>query len=233
MRKYSDETIGEAKKLRALGKTYQEIRLELNMKIPKSTLSEWCSKITLPPEYVEKIIELNKINTNKARVVALVVNKVKREKFLEEINNNNLPISLRIEDKEIAKIALAMLCLGEASKSSSGSSSFYLGNSDPKIIRIFLELLKQCFPFNPEKVRATIQCRADQDLRMLEQFWITSTRIPKRLFYKPQIDPRTIGKPTKKKNYKGVLRIDYLDSKVWLELESLAELIYNQLSLGL
>lgn len=230
MGKYSNELIDKARQLRALGRTYQEIRLELNKDIPKSTLSEWCSKIILPPEYAEKIAELNKINTNKGRVVALIVNKVKREKFLEEINNRNVPTSLQIKDGHVAKIALAMLCLGEASKSSGGASSFYLGNSDPKIIKIFLELLKQCFPFNIEKVRATIQCRADQDLDILESFWITNTGIPKRLFYKPQIDPRTIGKPTKKKDYKGVLRIDYLDSKVWLDLESLAELIYNQLS---
>ena len=75
-----------------------------------------------------------------------------------------------------------------------------------------------------------MQCRADQDVIALEEFWINATKIPKRLFYKSRIDPRTYGKPTLKSNYKGVLRIDYFDTKVRIELESLANLIYNQLA---
>jgi hypothetical protein len=55
------------------------------------------------------------------------------------------------------------------------------------------------------------------------------TKVPKKLFYKTQIDPRTIGKPTRKIGYKGVLRVDYFDTKVQLDLESLADLVYNQL----
>ncbi len=55
------------------------------------------------------------------------------------------------------------------------------------------------------------------------------TGIPKRLFYKTRIDSRTVGKPTLKKDYKGVLRVDYFDTKVQLDLESLADLIYNRL----
>lgn len=122
-----------------------------------------------------------------------------------------------------------MLCLGEASKYKA-SKSFSLGNSDPRIIYIFLSLLKKCFDFNIEKVRCTVQCRADQNIKDLEQYWIKETGVPKRLFYKTRIDPRTIGKPTKKKDYKGVLRVNYIDTRVQLELESLANLIYNQLN---
>ncbi|MBI4079144.1 MAG: hypothetical protein HY429_02505 [Candidatus Levybacteria bacterium] len=81
-----------------------------------------------------------------------------------------------------------------------------------------------------EKIRCTVQCRADQDIIVLEKFWLDVTKIPRRLFYKAQIDPRTRGKPTKKKDYKGVLRIDYFDTKVQLELESLAQLVYNEMS---
>ena len=50
----------------------------------------------------------------------------------------------------------------------------------------------------------------------------------KRLFYKAIIDPRTIRKPTKKVDCKGVLKVDHLETKVQLELESLSELIYNR-----
>ncbi len=61
----------------------------------------------------------------------------------------------------------------------------------------------------------------------LEKYWMNVTKVPKRLFYKSRIDPRTIGKPTRKKEYKGVLKIDYFDSKVQHDLESLENLMYN------
>lgn len=98
------------------------------------------------------------------------------------------------------------------------------------IIQLFLELLKSCFDFKLDKIRCTVQCRADQDILALEKFWMDITKIPKSLFYKARIDPRTIGKPTTNKEYRGVLRVDYFDTKVQLELESLSDLVYNHLA---
>ena len=122
-----------------------------------------------------------------------------------------------------------MLCLGEASKyNPKTSANFYLGSSNPKIILLFLQFLKYCFDFKLEKIRCTIQCRADQDIKTLENYWQNTTGIPQYLFYKSRIDPRTKGKPTKKSNYMGVLRVDYFDRKIQFELESLADLIYNE-----
>ncbi|MDZ4227867.1 MAG: hypothetical protein U1E54_01340 [Candidatus Levybacteria bacterium] len=227
MNRYSGETIQKAHDLRALGKTYGEIRQSLKFPIPKSTLSEWCKNVKLPANYAKRIADLNLNNLNKGRLIAHEINKIKREEFFKEIKQKNLPISLSVKNLEAAKIALAMLCLGEARKYTPKGGTFSLGSSDPRIIVIFLELLKICFNFNLEKARCTVQCRADQNTDVLEKFWISVTDIPKRLFYHARIDPRTIGRPTKKKNYKGVLKIDYFDTKVHLELESLAQLIYN------
>src|ERR1035437_9250089 len=227
MQRYSMDLIQKAIKLRSKGQTYEEIRKELNVKIPKGTLHSWFKDIVLPKSYYNKVSKLNLEHLKKARVVAIKINKIKRRDFLSQLDKVNLPIADLIINYEPAKIALAMLCLGEASKYKS-SSSFSLGSSDPRIIVIFLALLRICFNFNSEKVRCTVQCRADQNIEELEKFWQNVTGVPKRLFYKARIDPRTIGKPTKKIDYKGVLRVDYLDTKVQLELESLSELIYNR-----
>ena len=219
----------EAIKLRLKGFTYTEINKELGIIIPKGTLNAWLKKVSLPDNYKERIKKINNLNLDKARTKALKVNKLKREEYLRSLDKLNIEISGRIKDPAIGKIALAMLCLGEASKYKSGRS-FNLGSSDPKIIKIFLELLRTCFSFKTSKIRCTVQCRADQDLNQLEKFWMEATGIPREQFYKPQIDKRTIGKPTLKEDYKGVLRVDYLDRNVQLELESLANLIYNQLN---
>lgn len=227
--KYSIQTINKACELRRLGNTYGEIKTILNLAVPKSTLSEWCQNISLPPEYSKRINKLNLTNLSRGRQIAVEMNKIKREKFLTKIDNNNLSIAKMIHQIETAKIALAMLCLGEASKYNRKTRTcFSLGNSDPRIIVLFLNLLKLCFDFNINKVRCTVQCRADQNIGELENYWRGITAMPKKLFYKTRIDPRTIGKPTKKSNYKGVLKVDYFDTKVQLDLESLANLIYNE-----
>ena len=72
-------------------------------------------------------------------------------------------------------------------------------------------------------------CRADQNIEELEKYWQGKTGIPKKQFYKARFDIRSVGKPTKKEGYKGVLKVDYINTKIQLELESLANLIYNQL----
>jgi hypothetical protein len=183
----------------------------------------------LPPQYTERIQQLNLTNLHKGRRIALEINKIKREEYLQQIDSVNLPIASQVNDPDIAKIALAMLYLGEGLHSHK-SRSFYFGNSNPIVISLFLNFLKSIAPFQLEKVRCTVQCRADQDTDELVNYWSTITEIPKRLFYKSRIDPRTIGKPTVNSDYKGVLRIDYFDTKVRHDLESLGVLIYNQLA---
>lgn len=190
-----------------------------------------CKRIKLPEEYEKRITQLNLQNLSKAQRIARGMNKIKREEFFKKLEKLNTPIAKRLKNKEIAKIALAMLCLGEASKYNPKiRSTFYLGSSDYRIITLFLGLLKQCYNFDLEKIRCTVQCRADQDIKELEKYWMKITKIPARLFYKARIDPRTIGKPTKKKEYKGVLKIDYFERKVQHDLESLANIVYNSVN---
>ena len=227
--RYDPLLVKKVQNFRSEGKTYGEIRKLLQFNIPKSTLAEWCKEITLPHDYAERIAKLNFNNLTKARSIALEINRIKRDEFFNSINKVNEPIAGKIKDPLSAKIALAMLCLGEASKYNS-KTAFSLGSSDPRIIIIFLELLKKCFDFDIEKIRCTVQCRADQNVEALEKFWRDVTKIPKRLFYKARIDPRTIGKPTRKTDYKGVLKVNYFNTKVQLELESLSQLVYNQLT---
>ncbi|MEP7166784.1 MAG: hypothetical protein ABI758_02285 [Candidatus Woesebacteria bacterium] len=232
MLRYAASLIERVRQLRAIGKTYSEIKADIKLQIPKSTLSEWCKHVDLPVNYQSLIDKLNINNLGKARATAVVMNKIRREKFFSELVRINTPTARKVIDKDTAKIALAMLCLGEASKYKSKSGGFSLGNTDPRIVLLFLRLLRYCFSdFQLDKVHCSVQCRADQDISALEAYWQKTTGIPKANFYKALVDPRTFGKPTMKKGYKGVLRTYYLDTKVQLSLESLADLTYNQVLL--
>lgn len=212
-------------KLRALGKTYTEIQQELGIRIPKSTLSYWCKDIPLPSSYFEKLEELKKLNLSKSLQFAWLVNSEKRKLYLESIREQNIPIVSLIDDNNVAKLFLASLYLGEGQKSTAQRRNFSLGSSDPKIIKLLIGLLKQVFDLQSNKIRCTVQCRADQDTDYLEDYWSKISGIPRDQFYKTRIDPRTIGKPTKNRDYRGVLRVNYFDTRVLLELESLAQLV--------
>lgn len=227
MFKHSKELQSKIKTLRRNGKTYREINNILKIHLAKSTLHWICRNTLLPKSYRDKITKLNISNLGIARATALAIRQTKREEFYHHIKVLNTPIAQRIYEKDVTKIALSMLCLGEASKSTS-SRVFCLGNSDIRIITLFIKFLRICFDdFDPKKIRCTVQCRADQNIKQLEAYWQKSTKIPTSQFYKSRIDPRTMGIPTKKKDYMGVLKVDYLDKKVQLELEYLANLIYN------
>ncbi len=212
--------------LRKEGKTYSEIKNQIGINIPKSTLSYWCKDINLPKKYHERVRRIILDNAQKGREMALVVNRVKREKYLETVTDRNKHLTLALKNKDVAKIALAMLYLGEGSKTQRGSMTF--ANSDPFIISLFLYLLRYCYDIDESKFRCTIQPRADQNIKELERFWFDITQIPLSQFYKARIDPRTIGKRSKKLDYKGVCRIDYFSGDLLLEIMQIPKIIYQQ-----
>ena len=216
----------KARSLRKQGKTYSKITKELGVIIPKSTLSYWCRDVKLPDWYEKKIKKMNLKIAEKGRAIALIVNRAKRERYLKSITDRNKYLAGSLKNKDTAKIAIAMLYLGEGSKTQKGSLIF--GNSSPFIISLFLYLLRYCYDIDEKKFRCTLQCRADQNIKGLEKFWSQITKISLSQFYKARVDSRTIGKPSKKLDYKGVCRIDYFSSDVFLDLMSISKIIYKR-----
>jgi len=158
--------------------------------------------------------------------VAWIVNRERRKKYLESIVNRNKHLALLLKNKDIAKITLAMLYLGEGTKGlDRGSLRF--GNSDPFVVDLFLNLIRKCYKIDKKKFRCTILCRADQNVNNLEKFWQKITKIPKHQFYKTRIDARTIGKPSKKLDYKGVCVIDYFSADIFLDLMQIPKTIHK------
>jgi hypothetical protein len=74
-------------------------------------------------------------------------------------------------------------------------------------------------------LKCRISYRADQDLNELQKFWASITGINIDKFYKTKPDPRTVGKPTRKSDYKGVCAIYCAGSRIQLELQVIADII--------
>jgi len=131
-------------------------------------------------------------------------------------------------DIYLYKLLLSILYLGEGAKYGR-SSTLTLGSSNPLIIKLYLKLLKKSFTIDNSKFRVRIQCRFDQNIKKLEKYWKETTAIEKKQFYPTYIDKRTKGKPTLKKDYKGVCTIHYFDKKIQLELIYLADAIIEKI----
>jgi hypothetical protein len=217
----------KATALRKLGKTYSEIQKELKTKIAKNKLSYWCKGVVMPPWYKKKIIKINIANFSKARSLGQKALSEKRQTYLENLAKNNLVDISRL-DKYTQKLLLSILYLGEGAKHSR-SSTLTLGSSNPMIIKLYLKLLKNCYSIEKSKFRVRIQCRFDQNINDLEDYWEKITEIDKKQFYPTYIDQRTKGKPTLKKGYKGVCTIHYFNKEIQLGLGFLANEVIKKL----
>lgn len=208
---------------RKRGKTYAQIRQLVGVSLSKSTISCWCKSLRLGEKDLRRINKMILRNIARAREKALAANAAKRRKYLDTLYGQNVYLRALIKKRGCGKLALAMLYWGEGSKSRRGSLMF--GNSDPAMIAVFLKLLRATYSIESKKFRCTVQCRADQDIDQLQRFWSNITRIPPGQFYKARIDPRSIGKKTEKKDYKGVCRIDYFSGYVYNDLKIAAQVI--------
>jgi hypothetical protein len=222
LKPYPEEIKQKAKELRTKGFSYTEIKRETGINIPKGTLSYWFHDVFMSSIGKDHIEELIKNGAHKGRAISLLRKKEQRKKYLSEIKHRNIYLKTLANNKHVAKIALAMLYVCEGKKYVSGTGICF-GNSDPKLIVYFLNLLKKCFIIDKSKIKCTLQCRADQNTDELEKFWSTITKIPRLQFYKPLVDPRTNGIPTKRTEYKGVLRVEYHCAEYNLELKYIAE----------
>lgn len=224
-----DKQIKEkVKHLRSRGRTYSEILKDLKIFIPKSTLSYWCNDVVLSSSYKDRINKLNIKNFNKAQKMAWASNKLKREKLLRELLENNEYLIEKLKDKDVLKMLLSVLYIAEGSKWKS-HHGLMLGNSDSNIIKLYICLLDLCYGIKPEKLKCRISYRADQDISFLQRYWSRITHIPIKNFYKTKPDPRTLGRSTRKKDYKGVCVIFCGGTDIQLELEAIPKIILKGL----
>lgn len=216
------ELKAKAQILRRQGKTFGEIQNLLGAKIPKSTLSGWCRGVKLPMAFRARLEKINYLNLRRGRELAIKLSREARQNTISRLEGENAHIHSRI-DKNVGKIILASLYLGEGAKT---HRMLVLGNSDPGVIRLFLRLLKKCYGVDNKRIKCRISYRADQNIKKLTQFWSKNIGIPVVNFYKTVPDIRTIGRATKKKNYMGVCVIYVLgSSQVRTELDIIAKLL--------
>ena len=227
-RVYPEEIKLKSLELRKQGFSYSEIPKILDYPIPKNTFTGWFRGLVLSEEARLRITSRIREGGAPGRTIAWQNTKKRRADLVDGIYNK---VDSEIEsiDKVTAKLCLAMLYLGEGKK---GNELFRFGNSDPKIIRLFLELLRRYFDVSEDRLRVKVQCRADQNIKSLEEYWSKIAKVSLNQFMKAQVDKRTIGKPTRKPDYKGVFVVEYYSKALFLEVKFYSDIICRRLNLG-
>ena len=182
--------------LRKLGKSYGEIKKELD--VSKSTLSYWLKGIRLKQEdkerlYTKQIKVLSKGSTSQKERRGRVVRKI----ISNSLKEVKLPIS-----NEIYKFFGVALYWAEGSK----CKTMQITNSDPYLILFMVKWLSRIFQVQPINLKANLNIYSQQDEVKIKQFWSELTSIPVANFGKSYIKP--LSKNYKKNNlYYGTIRI--------------------------
>ncbi len=144
-------------------------------------------------------------------------NETNRIHFEDSPLSYKLKRKLSTEEKRL-KLAGIMLYWAEGSYREPGRSrrpnwTVEFTNSDPVMIRFFLRFLRKICGVQEERIRIHIYCYADQDLKVLQRFWIGATAVPFTQFTKPYVRKDTQKKYGRETKY-GTVHIRYSDKRL-------------------
>lgn len=220
-RRYTPEFRAKTAALRRQGYSLYELRDLLKVRL--ATVQGWVRDVPLSIKAKRRIRRRILEGGKKARARAAVVNRQKIEVWKQGIREKSrLAIQEVPWNLSLGKLLCTLLYVCEGSRYPS-SRALGFGNSNPRIIRFFLHLLRCCFGVDEWKFRCQIPHRWDQNLDLLVRYWSRITGIPKRQFYRTKPDRRTKGRETLRKDYRGVCFIQYLDTALQFTLQSIGE----------
>lgn len=220
-KRYSPEFKAKAVALRRQGYSLYELRDLPNVRL--ATVQGWVRNVPLSKKAKKRIRQRILEGGKVARACARVVNGQTLEAWKRGIQESSRTEVRRGRlTREVGRLLCASMYSCEGAKYPSARRLGF-GNSDPRMIQLFLRLLRRYFAVDEEKFRCQVFHRWDQNLRDLIRYWSGITGIPPRQFYPSKPDRRTKGKPTLRKDYRGVCSITYFSTTLQFTLQSIGE----------
>jgi hypothetical protein len=188
----------EAIKLRHKGKSMRYVEIKLG--IPRSTLSGWFKNVVLTKKQLKVLHTKYYFALVRARKEAVKWHNLQKENRLAKAREEaNLVLSrINTHDKSILETCLAMIYLGEGSKTNLTS----LGNTNPLILKFFIKSVEILFDIHNVDLKCDLHLRSDQDGKKMVLYWSKELNISKDKFIVMK-DKRLIKSKTYT-NYKGV-----------------------------
>jgi len=158
----NNDKVLKIKTLRSLGYSLPEISREL--KIPKTTAFRYIENVQILPEFI-KLWEIKRVGSRYRKIL--------KE---EQAFSNGQKIVGNLSAKEKMLFACA-LYWGEGSK-----KDFGLSNTDPELIKSFINILRNVFNVQNNKLRISIRIYEDLDRDRCLNFWSQIVGIEKEKF---------------------------------------------------
>lgn len=138
------------------------------------------------------------------------------------INFINKPLTYSLKKKlspneKLLKYAGLIIYWTEGSKK--GKSTVDLANSDPEMIKIFIDFLRQIYKVSELKIRILLYCYSNQNADELINYWSKATNIPIKQFSKPYIRKDFLTKQKGKMPY-GLIHVRYSDTKLQSQIKN-------------
>lgn len=221
---YTDEIKSKAKKLREQGVSYNQLQKTLG--IPKSTLSSWFSESLGMPfdrkallKHLANIRILSAKAKTKIRLDELESIKLKTRKDVSAYPVNNIGFQ---------KSLIAMLYWAEGTKHDKvGGLKFT--NTDPKLVKLFVELLKKSYEIDPSLLRIALHIHYYHKIKPTRKFWSSHLKIPESQFTYIHIKKRSLTKKFRR-NFMGICIVSYPVGKIRKEIMALAYELHDCLT---
>lgn len=199
-----------AEKIEAIGlreKGYSLNEISELLKVSKSSVSLWVSKISLSPRakrrLSERIARGQKVSAERKKDRT-------RKRLLEFYNAASEKFDGLPQDAVTNKFLCSMLYICEGGKH--GNVFVQFTNSDPKLTQAFLKLFRNSFNIDEAKFRVCIHLHDYHDVERQLEYWHQITQIPLQQFIKPYI--KKSAHHNLHENYSGCCQIRYYNSDV-------------------
>lgn len=199
--KWDNSIKDKAKLLRKRGYSYGLLSKEL--KIPRSTLHQWVRGIKRPIKFTQ----LDRIRWIKEiQPLGAQGNHMRREKNIQKITNETKNEIAKLQiNQEIKKAVLSALYWAEGSKVTGGMC---FANTDPKLVVLFINLLRSCYKLDESKFRVRLHLHYYHRVKIIKTFWSKLLNIPTSQFEKVYRKSRSKEK-TFRRNFGGICFVKY------------------------
>lgn len=192
--------------MRQHGATYSGIYKEL--RVPKSTLNLWFKDLPHPNHmyFIDQKSWLAAI-----RKLSAAANRKKRQDGMARISQK---VKKEIEEwkllksMETQKSLLSMLYWAEGQKLPETGTPVKFANTDPKLVLLFLTLLRSCYQLDETKLRIQIHVHWYHNQRKVQRFWSKLLNVDETLFNKIYVKQRSKTKRFRK-NFAGICFVIY------------------------
>jgi hypothetical protein len=119
-------------------------------------------------------------------------------------------------DRKETELLIAGLMLYWAEGTKTAGVTVDLANSDPKMIVLFLTMLRHIYRVDESRLRVLIYCYSDQNVEELSRYWQRLLKIPKKQFIKPYI--KQVTRISKRTMTYGLVHVRYNDKRLFAEI---------------